>query len=158
AALGLGAAAFLQQSAYGFIVTGLRTPGYGSAAWGLYIAFDVFFVGVRFAGITVAAICRLFDIPILKPITRLAELLTITALLAGACVVLADLGRPAHGLLKLPRYANPSSPFYGTFTLVLAGYLFSSLVFFFLSGRSDAARLAADPRTGGRWFYRLWAS
>src|SRR5437762_3475942 len=106
-ALGLGVAAFVHQSAHGFIVTGLRNPGYGAPAWGLYIAFDVFFVGVSFAGITVAAICRLFEIPTLKPVTRMAELLTITALLAGACVVLADLGRPAHGLLKLPRYANP---------------------------------------------------
>jgi Ni/Fe-hydrogenase subunit HybB-like protein len=64
----LGIAAFLEQSAQGFIVTALRTPGCGAHAWGLYIAFDVFFAGVGFAGITVAALCRLFDIETLKPV------------------------------------------------------------------------------------------
>lgn len=157
-ALGVGVYCFSQQAQHGLILTGLRNPGYGFGAWGLYIAFDVFFVGVSFAGITVAAICRLGNIAILKPITRIAELLTICALLAGGAVVLADLGRPLHGLLKLPRYANPSSPFYGTFTLVLAGYMFSSLVYFFLAGRADAAALARNPNIPLRWFYKGWAS
>jgi dimethyl sulfoxide reductase membrane subunit len=157
AAIGFGLFAFVEQTRHGFIVTGLRNPGQGGGAWGLYIAFDVFFVGVSFAGITVAALCRLFDIAALKPVTRLAELLTITALLAGACAVLSDLGRPLDGLLKLPRYANPRSPFFGTFTLVVAGYLFSSIVYFFLAGRGDAAETARRARRG-RWFYRLWAS
>jgi molybdopterin-containing oxidoreductase family membrane subunit len=150
---------FARQTELGFVVTGLRNPGYGGAAWGLYIACDVFFTGVSFAGITVAALARLFDVAALRPVTRAAELLTISALLAGACSIVADLGRPFDGLTKLPRVADPQSPFYGTFTLVVAGYLFSSLVFFFLSGRRDAARLAADPtRHRLRTFYRLWAS
>jgi molybdopterin-containing oxidoreductase family membrane subunit len=156
-AVGFGLYCFAYQTSHGFISTGLRNPGQGGGAWGLYIAFDVFFVGVSFAGITVAALCRLFDIAALKPVTRLAELLTITALLAGACAIIADLGRPLDGLLKLPRFANPRSPFFGTFTLVVAGYLFSSIVYFFLSARADAAATARTARRG-RWFYRLWAS
>jgi len=157
-ALAFGGYAFAQQTFHGFILTGLRNQGYGSGGWGLYIVFDVFFVGVSFAGITVAAICRLFEIDILKPITRMAELLTITALLAGAGVVVADLGRPFEGLTRLPRFANPSSPFYGTFTLVVAGYMFSSLVYFFLAGRADAAALARTVTGPSRLFYALWAS
>ncbi|HEU5055616.1 MAG TPA: NrfD/PsrC family molybdoenzyme membrane anchor subunit [Kofleriaceae bacterium] len=156
-AVGFGAFCFLEQLRSGFIVTGLRNPGQGGGAWGLYIAFDVFFVGVSFAGITVAALCRLFEIEALRPVTRLAELLTITALLAGAAAVLSDLGRPLEGLLNLPRYANPRSPFFGTFTLVVAGYLFSSLVYFFLAARADAAATSRTARHG-RWLYRLWAS
>jgi molybdopterin-containing oxidoreductase family membrane subunit len=156
--IGFGVYCFTRQCEQGFIITGLRNPGAGGAAWGLYIAFDVIFVGVSFAGITVAAIARLFDVDALKPVTRLAELLTITALLSGGCVVMADLGRPAIGLLNLPKFANPTSPFFGTFTLVVAGYLFSSLVYFFLSGRSDAARLAKDTNRPFRLFYRIWAS
>ncbi len=149
---------FARQTQSGFILTGLRMPGYGGAAWGLYVAFDVFFVGVSFAGITVAALARLFAIEVLKPVARLAELITISALVAGGCVIVSDLGRPLDGLLKLPRYANPHSPFYGTFTLVVAGYLFSSLVYFFLAGRADAARLAASGPPRLRPLYRIWAS
>jgi molybdopterin-containing oxidoreductase family membrane subunit len=153
-----GVYSYSQEFHHEIIATNLRNPGQGGASWGLYIVFVIFFVGVSFAGITVAAICRLFDVAALRPITRMAELLTISALLAGASCVLADLGRPEHGLLKLPRLANPSSPFYGTFTLVMSGYLFSSLVYFFLAGRADAARMAANPSIPGRFLYRLWAS
>jgi molybdopterin-containing oxidoreductase family membrane subunit len=159
ALLGWGVSSFVRQTEQGFITTGLRSPGHGGAAWGLYVAFDVVFVGISFAGITVAAIARLFRVQVLEPVTRIAELLTITALLAGACVIMADLGRPGVGLVNLPAFANPRSPFFGTFTLVIAGYLFSSLVFFFLSGRADAAALAAAHPNGplGR-LHRLWAS
>ncbi|MBI4511442.1 MAG: polysulfide reductase NrfD [Deltaproteobacteria bacterium] len=157
-ALAAGIACYLHEHHHGAIVTGMRTPGYGGASWGLYIVFVVFFIGVSFAGITVAAMARLFSIEVLAPVTRIAELMTLVALLAGAACVVADLGRPLDGLLKLPRYANPSSPFFGTFTLVMAGYLFSSLVYFFLAGRNDAARLAEPARGPLRLFYKGWAS
>lgn len=158
AAVGFGIYCFYHQVDNGLIVTGLRNPGFSSGAWGLYICFDVYFVGVSFAGITVAAIARLFGVAVLEPVTRLAEFVTISSLLAGACVVMADLGRPLHGLLDLPRYARISSPFFGTFTLVVAGYLFSSCVFFFLSGRRDAAYMSQHGPRGLRWLWRLWAS
>jgi len=158
ALIGWGIYAYSIQYRQGYIVTNLRNPGRGGAAWGLYIAMDVYFVGVSFAGITVASIARLFKLHTLEPVTRLAELLTISALLAGACVVMADLGRPGHGLVNLPELARPSSPFFGTFTLVVAGYLFSSMVAFFVTGRRDAARMVHDGPRGLRWFYRAWAS
>jgi len=158
ALIGWGIYAYSLQYREGYIVTNLRNPGRGGAAWGLYIAMDVYFVGVSFAGITVASIARLFKLHTLEPVTRLAELLTISALLAGACVVMADLGRPGHGLVNLPELARPSSPFFGTFTLVVAGYLFSSMVAFFVTGRRDAARMVHDGPRALRWFYWLWAS
>lgn len=156
--MGMGVYGFTRQAEDGFIATNLRNPGAGGAAWGLYIAFDVIFVGISFAGITVAAIARLFDVAVLKPVTRMAELLTITALIGGAGVIMADLGRPLVGLVNLPKFANPTSPFFGTFTLVIAGYMFSSLVYFFLAGRPDAARYAADPKRPLHAFYKAWAT
>ncbi len=158
AALGFGLYAYSVQLEHGDIVTGLRNPGAGGAAWGFYIVFYVYFVGVSFAGITVASMARLFHIEALEPVTRLAELLTITALMVGALMVLADLGRPLDGLLKLPMLARPSSPFYGTFTLVVSGYLFSSLIFFLLAGRGDAAAMARSGPRLLRPIYFLWAS
>ncbi len=157
-ALGAGLFSCYNEEHYGAIVTGMRNPGYGGASWGLYIVFVVFFIGVSFAGITVAALARLFDIEVLRPVTRIAELLTLVSLIAGASCVVADLGRPDLGLQNLPRYANPSSPFFGTFTLVVSGYLFSSLVYFFLSGRADAAHVSRHTQGLLRWFHLAWAS
>jgi len=157
-AVALGLYCFSIQWREGLIVTDHRNPGYGGAAWGLYVGFYVFFVGVSFAGITIAALCRLFDIEQLRPLSRLAELITISALIVGAAAIITDLGRPLDGLQKLPRFANPRSPFFGTFTLVVSGYLFSSLVYFFLAGRADAARIATTAKGPLRLFYRAWAS
>jgi Ni/Fe-hydrogenase subunit HybB-like protein len=53
----LGAYAYSREVTEGMVTTGLRDVGVqGGATWGLYIAFVVYFVGVSFAGITVAAL------------------------------------------------------------------------------------------------------
>src|SRR3990170_501621 len=65
----------------GMIVTGLRNIGpMGGATWGMDVAFIVYFVGVSFAGITVAALVRLADVKALRPIARMAEALTVVSL------------------------------------------------------------------------------
>ncbi|MFN3973965.1 MAG: NrfD/PsrC family molybdoenzyme membrane anchor subunit [Dehalococcoidia bacterium] len=158
ALVGLGAYAYSRQLMEGEIVTGMRDVGtMGGAPWGLYIAFVVYFVGVSFAGITVAALVRVMNLSYLRPVSRTAELLTVITLILGAFSVLADVGQPFRALINLPRYARPMSPFFGTFTLVISGYLFASLVYFYLAGRRDAY-LMAQKDTPFRGFYRLWAA
>lgn len=150
--------ALYTQLTEGLVVTGLRDIGtMGGSTWGLYIAFDVYFVGVSFAGITTAALVRLLNLRHLRAVSRMAEVLTIVSLILAAFTVLPDLGQPLRGVLHLLKYARPQSPFFGTFTMVIAGYLFASLVYFFLDSRRDAAVCA---RTPGRlqWLYRLWAA
>jgi molybdopterin-containing oxidoreductase family membrane subunit len=153
-----GVYCYVYQLIHGDTVTGMRSIGSGGAVWGLYIVFVVVFIGVSFAGITISAVIRLFGIHYLKPIARMAELVTIIALSLGACCILADLGRPLAGLLNLPRYARVMSPFFGTFTLVVSGYLFASVVYFYLSGRPDAAYLLKRSNFFPlRLYYRVWA-
>lgn len=153
----IGAYAFIQQELHGEGITGMRTIGSGGATWGLYIVGVIFFIGVSFAGITIAAIIRLLNIETLRPLSRAAELLTIVALMMGATCVIADLGQPIKGLLNLPKFARPWSPFFGTFSLVVGGYLSASCVYFFLAGRADATTCA---RSGGRLklLHWLWAT
>lgn len=158
ALVGLGVYAYSRQLLEGLIVTGLRDIGtMGGATWGLYITFDIYFVGVSFAGITIAAMIRLLNLEHLKPVSRMAELLTIISLLLAGMCIIPDLGQPLRGIINLFRYARPQSPFFGTFTLVIAGYLFASLVYFYLDGRRDAALLARVPSRFQN-FYRLWAA
>lgn len=154
----LGLVAYVYQLREGLVVTGMRdVGGQGGATWGLYIAFDIYFVGLSFAGITVAAIIRLFDLEDLRPIARIAEALTVVALILGALTIVPDLGRPLTGLKNLFQYARPQSPFFATFSLVISGYLFASLVYLYLDGRRDASLLA---KRAGRLqgFYRRWAA
>ena len=158
AVLGFGAYAYFRQFTGGEVVTGLRDIGtMGGATWGLYIVFVVYFVGVSFAGIILAALIRLLNLRHLKPVARMAEVSTVIALILAAFSILADVGDPVRALMNLPRYARPGSPFFGTFTLVMSGYLFSSLVYLYLDSRRDAAVCARTPgRLQG--FHRLWAA
>lgn len=139
----LGFVAYGREVSEGMIATGLRNVGtMGGATWGLYVAFVVYFVGVSFAGIAIAALIRLFNLDHLRPLARMAELLTVVALTLGALTIIVDLGQPVRGVLNLFRYARPQSPFFGTFSLVLSGYLFASLVYLYLGSRRDAAAMA----------------
>ncbi len=154
----LGLVAYSRQFIEGDVVTGLRDVGtMGGATWGLYIAFVIYFEGVAFAGIAIAAVIRLFDLEFLRPVGRMALVLTVVAVVLAGLSVLADLGQPVRAIENILRYARPESPFFGTFTLVIGGFLFASVIFLYLDGRRDAARLAKEPG-GFRGFYRLWAA
>lgn len=154
----LGLYAWTVQLNEGHIVTGLRDVGtMGGSPWGLYIVFLIYFVGVSFAGITTAALIRLLNLNHMRPVSRMAELLTIVALILATLAVMPDLGRPVTGFINLFMYARPQSPFFGTFTLVIAGYFSASLVYFYLDSRADAAILA-KMRSRLRSFHRWWAA
>jgi molybdopterin-containing oxidoreductase family membrane subunit len=154
----LGWVAYIREYTQGMTVTGMRNVGtMGGATWGLYITFVVYFVGVSFAGITIAAIIRLFNLERLRPLARMAEVMTVVALVLGAIAIVADLGQPFRGIINLFKYARPQSPFFGTFTMVIAGYLFASLVYLWISSRRDAALLAQHP-SRLRWLHRFVAA
>jgi len=155
---GFGLFAYWRETSEGMIVTGMRNVGtQGGATWGLYVTMVVYFIGVSFAGITVAALIRIFDLKRLQPIGRIAELLTVVSLILGGLAIVVDLGQPLRGIINLFKYARPQSPFFGTFTLVIAGYLFASSVYLYLGGRRDAAILADSPSRLQR-FHRWWAA
>ncbi len=154
----LGWVAYIREFTQGMTVTGMRNVGtMGGATWGLYITFVVYFVGVSFAGITIAAVIRLFRLNKLRPLARMAEVMTVVSLVLGAIAIVADLGQPLRGIVNLFRYARPQSPFFGTFTMVIAGYLFASIVYLWISSRRDAAVLAKQP-SRLQWIHRFVAA
>lgn len=142
----------------GMVVTGLRNIGpMGGATWGFAVGFIVYWVGISFAGITVAVLVRMARVKTLRPIARMAEAVTVISLVLATFAIMYDLGQPLRGIVNLFRYARPQSPFFGTFTLVISGYLFASLVYLFLDGRRDAAICARAPGRLQR-FHRMWAA
>ncbi len=159
AVLALGVFAFAHQLIEGEVVTGLRNIGtMGGATWGLYVAFIIYFGGVSFAGITMVALIRLFNLEQLRPIARMSLVLAVISISLAALSVLVDLGQPFRALINLPLYGRPMSPFFGTFTVVISGYLFASLVYLYLNGRRDAAICAERSEGAVQKFYRLWAA
>ena len=82
--------AFLTQLRFGLLMTGIRAAVF----WGLYLVNFVFFIGISHAGTLISDILRVSKAGWRNPVTRIAELITVVALMIGALMTLIELGRP----------------------------------------------------------------
>ena len=96
-----GIFAWIHQLRDGLAVTGLNNR----VSWGLYITNFVFFIGISHAGTLISAILRLTKAEWRRPITRMAEVITVLVLVFGASSVDHRPG-PARPAAERP----PSSP------------------------------------------------
>jgi molybdopterin-containing oxidoreductase family membrane subunit len=140
--------AYMVQLQDGLVVTALRDR----ISWGLYVSTFVFFIGISHAGTLVSAILRVTNADWRKPITRLAEAITVFALVVGASMVIIDLGRPDR-LLFIPQYGRIESPILWDFTSITF-YLTGSLLYLYLPLIPDLATLRDKMPTRAR--FRRW--
>lgn len=140
--------AWVYQLTHGLGATGLGRPVY----WGLYITNFVFFIGVSHAGTLISAILRIVHAEWRRPITRMAEVITVLVLFFGVGNVLLDLGRPDRALavLRHPHFTSPLLWDVSSITI----YLMASTVYLYLPLIPDIALLR--DRTSG-WRQRLYA-
>lgn len=136
------------QLGHGLGATGLGRPVY----WGLYITNFVFFIGVSHAGTLISAILRIVHAEWRRPITRMAEVITVLVLFFGVGNVLLDLGRPDRALnvLRHPHFRSPLLWDVASITV----YLMASSLYLFLPLIPDIALLR--DRTAG-WRHRFYA-
>ncbi|MBW8011892.1 MAG: hypothetical protein FVQ83_11745 [Chloroflexi bacterium] len=152
--MGIGVAAYVRQFILGLGVTGMNRPVY----WGVYITNFVFFIGLAHSGTFISAILRLSGAEFRKPLARAAEALTLFSLPFGVASIMIDMGRPDR-VMNVILYGRFESPLLWDFTAVSL-YLFSSVVFFYLSLLPDIAlcrdRLEDVP-SWQRSMYRILA-
>lgn len=148
--MGVGAYAYFQQLISGLGVTGMNRPIY----WGVYITNFVFFIGLAHSGTFISAILRLAGAEWRKPLTRAAEAITLFSLPFAVASIVADMGRPER-VLNMIIYGRFQSPLIWDIAAVSL-YLFSSVVFFYLSLLPDIA-LIRDRLTGRpKWQQRMY--
>jgi molybdopterin-containing oxidoreductase family membrane subunit len=140
AAFLFGLVAYAIQVRRGLIVTGLRDQ----VSWGIYISSFVFWVGVSKGGTMISAILRVTNAEWRTPMTRLSEAITVLALITGAPMIIADLGRPDR-IWNLLRYGRIQSPLIWDFLSVIT-YLTACVIYFYLPLIPDLAILADDTR------------
>ena len=155
AVIGWGAYAYSVQLRDGLVVTGMRDR----ISWGLYIATFVFFIGISHAGTLISAILRVSQARWRTPVTRMAEFITVVALVVGASYVIIDLGRPDR-LLNVVVYGRWQSPIIWD-VLAIATYLTASITYLFVPMIPDLAlfrdRLAGRASRWRVWLYRTLA-
>ena len=145
-----GAVAYWVQLHKGLGVTGLHQP----VSWGFYVTNFVFFIGISHAGTLISAILRLSRAEWRRPITRMAEVITVMVLFIGAGQILVDLGRPDR-MMNIIYYGRYQSPLLWDATSIGA-YLTASVFYLYLPMIPDIAMLR--DRLGKRkLFYAVLA-
>lgn len=153
-ALGLGAVVlwaalvWVWQLTYGLGETGLGRPVF----WGLYITNFVFFIGVSHAGTLISAILRIVNAEWRRPITRMAEIITVLVLFFGVGNVVLDLGRPERAV-DVVLHPHLRSPLLWDI-ISISLYLTASSIYLYLPMLPDIARLR-DCTAG--WRHRFYS-
>ncbi len=139
--------AYTFQFRYGLGVTGLNRPVF----WGFYITNFVFFIGISHAGTLISAILRLCHAEWRRPITRMAETITVLVLFFGAGSVILDLGRPDRALYVI-WYGRIQSPLIWD-VISISTYLTASTIYLYVPLIPDIAFLR--DRVSG-WRKRIY--
>ncbi|MDP2954002.1 MAG: NrfD/PsrC family molybdoenzyme membrane anchor subunit [Chloroflexota bacterium] len=129
----LGVYAYATQLREGLIVTGMRDR----ILWGLYISLFVFFIGISHAGTLISAILRASNARWRFPITRMAEFITVVALMTGALMPLIDMGR-VDRVINLVLYGRWQSALVWDI-LAITTYLTGSIIYLYLPLIPDLA-------------------
>ena len=139
-----GAMAYAYQLAYGLQVTAMRNY----VSWGVYMTNFVFFIGVSHAGTLISAILRVTNAEWRRSITRMAEAITVFALLVGAPMVIIDMGRPDR-LIYVITHGRLNSPILWD-VLSIATYVTGSVLYLYVAMIPDLALLLNPVVPGGK--------
>jgi Ni/Fe-hydrogenase subunit HybB-like protein len=131
--IALGVIAVINQSQNGLYVTGMRDR----ISWGLYISAFVSFAGISMAGTLISAILRASHATWRTPITRIAESITVMALLVSATFVIVDMGKPVR-LFQMWPNGNWQSPLMWDM-MAITVYLTCSVVYLLVPMIPDLA-------------------
>lgn len=131
----IGAYAYFRQLKYGLSVTAMRDY----ASWGIYISNFVFFVAISLVGSLITAILRLTHANWSTPLTRIAEIIAVSAIVFASIIIIVDMGRPER-FANLFLYGRLQSPILWD-VIVITTYLVLSLLLLYIPLLPDLAIL-----------------
>ena len=144
-----GLVAYIWQLKQGLIVTSMRDY----VSWGTYMSNFVFFIGISHAGTLISAILRVTHAEWRRPITRMAEAITVFALMVGASMVIIDMGRPDR-ILNVIIHARLQSPILWD-VLSITTYLTGSLLYLYVAMIPDLSLMHAMAVKEGMASWRI---
>ena len=146
----LGVYAYVRQLYYGLEVTAMRDY----ASWGIYISNFVFFVAISLVGSLITAVLRLTNVKWSTPLTRIAEILAVSAITFASLIIIVDMGRPErfynlflHGRLQSPIIWD---------VIVITTYFFISLLLLYFPLLPDLKILIGFKEQNGKWLQKLY--
>ncbi len=150
----IGCFAYYIQLKNGLKVTAMRDY----ASWGLYISNFVFFVAISLVGALISSVLRLTNFNWYRPITRIAEIIAVSAIIFAGLIIIVDMGRPDR-ILNIITHGRIQSPIVRD-VIVVSTYLVTSVLFLYmplLPGIALCRDQLTEKSTWQRRMYKLLA-
>lgn len=146
----VGAFAYYRQLRYGLEVTAMRDY----VSWGIYISNFVFFVAISLVGSLITAIFRLANVKWSTPLTRIAEIIAVSAIVFASIIIIVDMGRPER-FMNLFIYGRIQSPIMWD-VIVIATYFVISLLLLYLPLLPDLRIMNQQNGKPVNWMQKLY--
>lgn len=139
---------------------GLEVTNMGDyVSWGIYISNFVFFVAISLVGSLITAVLRLVDVDWSTPLTRIAEIIAVSAIVCASIIIVVDMGRPDR-FYHLFIYGRLQSPILWD-VIVIGTYFIISLLLLYFPLLPDLKILLNHKEHSPKWmnrFYRILGS
>ena len=137
-----GLIGYYLQLRQGLGITGMRDY----ASWGIYISNFVFFVAISLVGSLITAIFRLTNVAWRTPLTRISEIIAVSAIMFAGLIIIVDMGRPER-VIHLFMYSRLQSPIIWD-VIVISTYLVLSVLFLYFPLLPDLPFLIKNSKEG----------
>jgi molybdopterin-containing oxidoreductase family membrane subunit len=123
-------------------------------SWGIYISNFVFFVAISLVGSLITAIFRLANVKWSTPLTRISEIIAVSAIVFASIIIIVDMGRPER-FLNLFLHGRIQSPIMWD-VIVIGTYFFISLLLLYFPLLPDLKILIQFKEKTGKALNRLY--
>jgi len=117
---------YITQLRKGLVITGMRDFVF----WGIYISNFVFFVAISLVGSLITAVLYLLKISWRAPLTRIAEIIAVSAIIFAGLIIVVDMGRPDR-MMNMVRHGRIQSPIIWDVMVVTTYMTLSILLLYF---------------------------
>jgi molybdopterin-containing oxidoreductase family membrane subunit len=145
-----GAFAYYRQLTRGLVVTNMRDY----VSWGIYISNFVFFVAISLVGSLITAVFRLANVKWATPLTRIAEIIAVSAIVFASLIIIVDMGRPER-ILNLFAHGRLQSPIMWD-VIVIGTYFFISCLLLYFPLLPDLKILIRFKERSGKALNKLY--
>jgi molybdopterin-containing oxidoreductase family membrane subunit len=142
---------FFRQLNEGLVVTGMRDY----VSWGIYISNFVFFVAISLVGSLISAILKLTNVHWQTPLTRIAEVIAVAAIMFASIIIIVDMGRPER-FWHLFVYGRIQSPIVWD-VIVIMTYLVVSVLLLYIPLIPDVALCRDNTNEKHKWRKKFYS-
>jgi len=150
----IGGYGYYRQLTLGLVVTAMRDY----TSWGIYISNFVFFVAISLVGSLMSSILKLNKNDWSRPLTRMSEIIAVSAIICAAVIIIVDMGRPDRFFYVITHLRIQSPIIWDV--IIISTYLVISFILLYLSLLPDIAlcrdRLTVIPKWK-KWMYKILA-